>query len=117
MISDENGPLLGAAITLKGSNVGTISDEEGMYIMNYMLLGFFKSAGNVLKEQLGIKALKRKIADNLIVGPRHIQLGKTEPDGVDNREGQYEKIYGEQAQGRVQGRSCHNGDQFSQSGQ
>jgi len=30
-VSDETGPLLGAAITLKGSNVGTISDEEGMF--------------------------------------------------------------------------------------
>jgi len=57
-------------------------DENGLFIYNYMIVGFLKEAGNTLKYQLGIKALRSKIENYCFVEPRKIYLNKTEPDGV-----------------------------------
>lgn len=57
-------------------------DDNGLFIYNYMILGFLKEAGNALKEQLNIKALKSKIEKFVFVYPRKIYLGKTEADSV-----------------------------------
>jgi hypothetical protein len=57
-------------------------DDDGLFIYNYMILGFLKEAGNTLKEQLKIKALKSKLEQFCFVFPRHISLRKSTPDGV-----------------------------------
>ena len=61
---------------------GFRSDENGLFIYDYMIRGFLKNAGNVLKESLGMKAVQSKIDKYVFVFPRKIYLGKTEPDGV-----------------------------------
>jgi hypothetical protein len=60
-------------------------DEKGLFVYDYYIKGFFKHAGNCLKEQLGIKNIKAKLDDFLFVEPRRIYLGKTKPDGVYER--------------------------------
>lgn len=57
-------------------------DAGGLFIYDYMIRGFFKNAGNILKKQIGVKNLKSKINDQLFVFPRRIPLDKQEPDGV-----------------------------------
>lgn len=59
--------------------------ENGLFIYEYMIKGFLKHAGNVLKDQLKVKALRSKIDDYLFVAPRRIYLGKDKPDGVIER--------------------------------
>lgn len=56
-------------------------DEQGLFIYEYMIKGFLKAAGNVLKESLKIKALKSKIDDYVFIAPRRIYLGQDKPDG------------------------------------
>lgn len=48
------------------------NETEGLYIMNYMILGFIKEAGNTLKAQAGIQNLRSKLENFLFVTPRHI---------------------------------------------
>ena len=50
-----------------------------------MAKGFVKNAGNVLKDSIGIKALRSKLDDLCFIMPRRIFLGKDEPDGVVER--------------------------------
>lgn len=57
-------------------------DEQGLFIYNYMIVGFLKEAGNTMKEQLGIKAVKSKIEQFAFVNPRKIYLDKAQADGV-----------------------------------
>ena len=64
---------------------GFHSDEKGLFIYEYMIKGFLKQAGNVLKKQVVIKALRSKIDDQLFIIPRRIYLGQTKPDGVIER--------------------------------
>jgi len=64
---------------------GFLHDEHGLYIMSYMIVGYLKHAGNLFKDQFGIKALRAKIADLVVVTPRRIHLGKMAPDGVIER--------------------------------
>jgi len=70
------------------------ADENGLFIYNYMIVGFLKSAANCLKEQLAIKALKSKIENFVFVSPRKITLGKTAPDGVLERAKQLQTAQG-----------------------
>lgn len=60
---------------------GFHSDENGLFIYDYMIRGFLKNAGNVLKESLKLKAVKSKIDQFVFVFPRKIYIGKIEPDG------------------------------------
>lgn len=60
---------------------GFYSDVDGVYILDYHVKGFLKEAGNVLKDQLGIKALRSKLDNYVFIAPRHIYLKET-PDGV-----------------------------------
>lgn len=60
---------------------GFHQDEKGLFIYNYMIKGFLKNAGNVLKDIVKIKALKSKIDNYIFINPRRIYLGKDEPDG------------------------------------
>ncbi|MDL1966295.1 MAG: hypothetical protein LWW90_06455 [Candidatus Desulfofervidus auxilii] len=49
-------------------------DVDGVYIMDYQVKGFFKNAGNVLKDILKIKALRKKVDNYLFITPRFIYL-------------------------------------------
>lgn len=66
---------------------GFFADNDGLYIMNYMILGFIKEAGNTLKDQAQIKNLRAKLENFLFVTPRHLRFLnsdgtiKIKPDG------------------------------------
>lgn len=60
---------------------GFHSDENGLFVYDYFIKGFFKNAGNVLKDIVKIKALRSKITDYVFVFPRKIYI-KKEVDGV-----------------------------------
>jgi hypothetical protein len=64
---------------------GFHKDEKGLFIFEYMIKGFLKHAGNILKDELKIKAMRSKLDDYVFVSPRRIYLGKTESDGVIER--------------------------------
>lgn len=62
-------------------------DEGGLFIYEYMIKGFLKQAGNVLKDILKIKALRSKIDDFVFISPRKIYFTTraSEPDGFVER--------------------------------
>lgn len=64
---------------------GFHSDENGLFVYDYLFKGFIKEAGNVMKEIVKIKGLRNKINNYLFVFPRRIYLGKKEPDSVIER--------------------------------
>jgi len=68
----------------KAGWTGFHQDEEGLFVYNYLILGFLKEAGNTLKTQLNIKNLRSKIDQFVYVQPRRIRIGK-EPTGVIER--------------------------------
>ncbi|HDY87193.1 MAG TPA: hypothetical protein ENH82_03640, partial [bacterium] len=49
-------------------------DDTGLFVYNYFMKGFFKHAGNVMKEILGIKAFRSKLDDFFFIYPRRIYL-------------------------------------------
>lgn len=51
-----------------------MQDEHGLYILNYMILGFLRDAGSTLKESLKIKQLKSKLENFVFVTPRKIRF-------------------------------------------
>jgi hypothetical protein len=63
---------------------GFHKDENGLFIFEYMVKGFIKEAGNVLKEvdEVNIKNLRSKLNNYVFVSPRRIYLGQNERDGV-----------------------------------
>lgn len=61
---------------------GFHSDDKGIFIYDYMLRGFLKYAGNLMKKEIGVKQLADKISKYVFVFPRKIYLGKDKPDGV-----------------------------------
>jgi hypothetical protein len=61
---------------------GFHTDENGLFVYDYFIKGFFKNAGNVLKDSLKTKALRSKLSDFFFVSPRKIYLGKQKPDGM-----------------------------------
>lgn len=63
---------------------GFHQDENGIYVMDYFIKGYFKSTGNAYKEILKIKNLQSKITNFLFIYPRRILL-KNKPDGVIER--------------------------------
>ena len=69
----------------EGGWTGFHKDEKGLFIYDYMVKGFLKTAGNNFKDAMGVKALRSKIDEFLFVSPRQIYLGKTEPDGIFER--------------------------------
>lgn len=54
---------------------GFHSDERGLFIYDYMIRGFLKNAGNILKKEVGMKNLRSKIDNQLFIFPRKIHLG------------------------------------------
>lgn len=61
---------------------GFHSDDKGLFIYDYMLRGFLKYAGNLMKKEIGVKQLADKISKYVFVFPRKIYLGKDKPDSV-----------------------------------
>lgn len=66
---------------------GFLKDDKGLYIYDYMIRGFLKYAGNVLKDTEGIKtkALKNKISKWVFVFPRKIYFNIPKADGLIER--------------------------------
>lgn len=64
---------------------GFHSDENGLFVYDYFIKGFFKNAGNVLKASVGVKNLRSKLTDYFFIFPRRIYLGKPIPDGIKER--------------------------------
>mgnify|MGYP001594086539 CR=1 FL=1 len=74
---------------------GFHSDENGLYIMDYMVKGFLKEAASILPHALEIhkksgetlsgQTVKRRVENWVFVFPRRIYLGKKEPDGLIER--------------------------------
>jgi len=52
-----------------------LDNNEIACLMDYQVKGFLKEAGNVLKENVKIKALRSKIESDVFVFPRRIPLG------------------------------------------
>ena len=55
-------------------------DDEGLFLYDYIVKGFLKNAGNILKEHLSIQALKSKISNQVFVYPRRVHLGIEKPE-------------------------------------
>jgi len=60
---------------------GFHKDEQGCFILDYVVKGFLKEAGNVVKDILKIKALKSKIDNRVFIFPRKIRLAD-KPSGI-----------------------------------
>lgn len=71
--------------TEKKGWTGFHKDEKGLFIYNYMIKGFLKNAGNVLKDIVKIKNLRSKINSYVFIFPRKIYFGQAEPDGIIER--------------------------------
>jgi hypothetical protein len=56
-------------------------DKDGIYLFDYHIKGFLKEAGMVLKDILGVKALRSKLDNFCFVMPRYIHL-QEKPDGI-----------------------------------
>ena len=61
---------------------GFHKDKEGLFVYDYVVKGFLKNAGNILKDQVNVKALKSKINNQVFVIPRILHLGVDEPHEV-----------------------------------
>jgi hypothetical protein len=66
---------------------GFHTDKLGLFIYDYMIRGFLKNSGLVLKDQASVKNAKSKIDKYVFVFPRQLRLlrkGKpiTKPEGV-----------------------------------
>lgn len=71
----------------KTGYTGHHKDEEGLFIYDFMVRGFFKAAAQALKPQSEVKAYKSHIDQQLFVFPRRIHFLKNEkpiskPDGI-----------------------------------
>ncbi len=64
---------------------GFHSDGKGIFIYDYMIKGFLKSAAVALKDQIQLKAPKSKIDRYVHIKPRRIHFGKEKPDGTIER--------------------------------
>lgn len=81
---DEDESLTVEKIESKGWT-GFHLDEKELFIYSYMIKGFLKNAGNVLKDVVKIKALRSKINNYVFISPRKIYLGQSKPDSVVER--------------------------------
>jgi len=64
---------------------GFMKDDNGLFIYEYMIKGFLKAAGNVLKDIVKVKYLRSKIDDYLFISPRKIHFGQDKADGIIER--------------------------------
>lgn len=59
--------------------------EKGLFILDYMLKGFLKHAGQVKKDYVKIAGLNGKIDDFVMISPRRLYIGKDKEDGAYER--------------------------------
>ena len=62
-----------------------LSDDNGLYYEARCVRGHIKDCANVLQTQLGVKALKSKVANRVYVQPARLYLNKQAPDGNETR--------------------------------
>lgn len=62
-----------AELATKGITVFP-SDDKGIFLWDYQIKGFFKHAGNILKDHLRIKNLRSKLDDHLFIRPRKVYI-------------------------------------------
>ena len=65
---------------------GFLKDEDGLFVYDYVVKGFFKYAANIMVEELKTKQLKSKVIKNVFISGRKIHFTKngktfTEPEG------------------------------------
>lgn len=82
--ADEDESLTVEKLEEKGWT-GFHKDDNGLFIFEYMIKGFMKQAGNVMKEIIKIRALRSKIDDFIFINPRRIYFGVNEVDGYIER--------------------------------
>jgi len=58
-------------------------DREGVFIYNYMIKGNLKNSANVLRQQIGIAALKSKVTNSVFVSPRRIRFDLKNADSAE----------------------------------
>ena len=58
-------------------------DDDGYFLFDYQVKGFFKDVGNLMKDVLGIPGLKSKIENHLYVLPRKIRLPDIMPEPLE----------------------------------
>ena len=75
---DTHDPTIGTHVP---STIGC-DPQKGLFVWDYYVKGFLKHAGNVLKEEVKVKALRSKIDDFVFVFPRRVYLNKEKPDGI-----------------------------------
>jgi hypothetical protein len=78
--NDEDEYLTVGKVEEKGWT-GFHRDDKGLFIYEYMIKGFLKNAGNILKDIVKIKALRSKIDNYIFILPRRIYIGQDKPDG------------------------------------
>jgi len=61
---------------------GFMSDDDGLFIYNYMVKGFLKNASVSLKNQTKVKQGKSKVNAAVKILPRKIYFGKQKADGI-----------------------------------
>ena len=66
---------------LEKGMTGFFRDDDGIYIMDYQFKGMLKNAANILKDALGLTALKSQMENYVFVTPRNIRL-QNSIDGV-----------------------------------
>ena len=89
---DEEAP----PVSEEKSWTGFSQDENGLYILDYMIKGYFKEVASILPKTLGLKrraseellaeaTIRRRVDSWLSVRPRRIYLGVKEPAGYIER--------------------------------
>lgn len=69
---------------------GFHTDEQGLFIYEYMIKGFLKEAGNTMKEIVGIKNIKSKLNNLVFVAPRKMYF-KRNGDYIKSADGVFER--------------------------
>jgi len=60
-------------------------DDNGLYYEARCVRAHLKDCANVIAGQLGIKGLKRRLADRVYVEPEKLYIDRKEPDGSETR--------------------------------
>ena len=69
---------------------GFHTDEQGLFIYEYMIKGFLKEAGNTMKEIVGVKNIKSKLNNLVFVAPRKMYF-KRNGDYIKAADGVFER--------------------------
>jgi len=82
----EDGTVKLDGLDVKGLT-GFHSDDKGLYVYDYFVKGFLKSAAKTLKAIAGVKQLRSKTVQHVFIHPRKIYLGQKEhdPESINSR--------------------------------